>query len=141
MRQDQLAELLRGLNMEEPPDRERTRRDEVTPRRAVRFVEVPEEEPREELRTVLDEVHDLPGMEEDFRGYRRCSSMASTGTDQEYYSGSRPKLEKPWTFEGHYSELAWLDARFPDADPSWEAFCKALIERYLPTDHDVMVEL
>eukprot|EP00961_Rhodomonas_salina_P041656 560591-Rhodomonas_salina.1 len=44
-------------------------------------------------------------MAEDFRGYRRCSSMASTGTDQEYYSGSRPKLEKPWTFEGHYSEL------------------------------------
>eukprot|EP00961_Rhodomonas_salina_P261162 3529504-Rhodomonas_salina.1 len=81
MRQDQLAELLRSLDMEEPHDRERSRRDEMTPRRAVRFVEVPEDEPREVLRTVLDEAHDLPEMEEDFRGYRRCS-MASTGTDQ-----------------------------------------------------------
>eukprot|EP00961_Rhodomonas_salina_P027892 377416-Rhodomonas_salina.1 len=81
MRQDQLAELLRGLNMEEPRDRGRTRRDEMTPR-AVRFMEVPEDEPREELRTVLDETHDLPEMEEDSRGYRRRSSMASTGTDQ-----------------------------------------------------------
>eukprot|EP00961_Rhodomonas_salina_P139167 1872756-Rhodomonas_salina.1 len=44
-------------------------------------------------------------MEEDFRGYRRRSSIASAGTDLEYYSGSRPKVEKPWTFEGHYSEL------------------------------------
>eukprot|EP00961_Rhodomonas_salina_P165743 2233472-Rhodomonas_salina.1 len=51
MRLDQLAKLLRGLDMEEPPDRERSRRDEVTPRRAVRFVEVQEDEPREELRT------------------------------------------------------------------------------------------
>eukprot|EP00961_Rhodomonas_salina_P014749 197771-Rhodomonas_salina.1 len=77
----------------------------MTPRRAVCFVEVPEDEPREELRTVLDEAHDLPEMEEDFRGYQRCSSIASTGTDLEYNSGSRPKLEKPWNFEGHYSEL------------------------------------
>eukprot|EP00960_Hanusia_phi_P019250 568187-Hanusia_phi.AAC.1 len=105
MRPDQLAELLRGLDMEEPHDRERTRRDEMTPRRAVRFMEVPDDEPGEELRTVLDEAHNLPEVEEDFRGYRRRSSMASTGTDQEYYSGSRPKLEKPWTFEGNYSEL------------------------------------
>eukprot|EP00961_Rhodomonas_salina_P188615 2545171-Rhodomonas_salina.1 len=44
-------------------------------------------------------------MAEDFRGYRRRSSMASTGTDQEYCSGSRPKLQKPWNFEGQYSEL------------------------------------
>eukprot|EP00961_Rhodomonas_salina_P018000 242044-Rhodomonas_salina.1 len=70
MRQDQLAELLRGLNMEEPPDRERSRRDKMTPRRAVHFVEVPESEQGEELRTVLDETHNLEaGMEEDFRGY------------------------------------------------------------------------
>eukprot|EP00961_Rhodomonas_salina_P156425 2106333-Rhodomonas_salina.1 len=82
MRPDQLVELLRGLDMEEPHDRERTRRDEMTPRRGVRFEEGPDEEPREELRTVLDEAHDLPEMEEDFRGYRRRSSMASSGTDQ-----------------------------------------------------------
>eukprot|EP00961_Rhodomonas_salina_P157640 2122113-Rhodomonas_salina.2 len=80
MRPDQLAELLRGLDMEEPQDRERSRRDELTPRRAVRFMEEPEEEPREELRTVLDEAHNLPDMEEDFRGHRCRSSMASTGT-------------------------------------------------------------
>eukprot|EP00961_Rhodomonas_salina_P139725 1880369-Rhodomonas_salina.1 len=77
----------------------------MTPRRAVRFVEVLEDEPREELRTVLDEVHNLPEMAEDFRGYRRRSSITSTGTDLEYNSGSRPKLDKPWKFEGHYSEL------------------------------------
>eukprot|EP00961_Rhodomonas_salina_P144974 1951499-Rhodomonas_salina.1 len=82
MRPDQLAELLRGLDTEEPHDRERTRRDEMTPRRVVRFIEGPDEEPGEELRTVLDEVHDLPEMAEDFRGYQRRSSMASTGTDQ-----------------------------------------------------------
>eukprot|EP00961_Rhodomonas_salina_P033223 447272-Rhodomonas_salina.1 len=82
MRPDQLAELLRGLNMEEPHDRERSKRDEMTPRRAVRFEEVPDDEPREELRTVLDEAHNLPEMAENFRGYRRRSSMASTGTDQ-----------------------------------------------------------
>eukprot|EP00961_Rhodomonas_salina_P118292 1591984-Rhodomonas_salina.1 len=86
MRPDQLAELLRGLNMEEPPDRDRSRRDELTPRRAVRFMEEPEDEPEEELRTVLDEDHNLPGMEEDFRGHLSRSSMASTGTDLEYYS-------------------------------------------------------
>eukprot|EP00961_Rhodomonas_salina_P154797 2085129-Rhodomonas_salina.1 len=34
MRPDQLVELLRGLDMEEPPDRDRSRRDELTPRRA-----------------------------------------------------------------------------------------------------------
>eukprot|EP00961_Rhodomonas_salina_P083996 1128999-Rhodomonas_salina.1 len=67
--------------MEEPHDRERSRRDKMTPRRAVRFVEVQDDEPREELRTVLDEVHNLPEMEEDFRGYRRRSSIASAGTD------------------------------------------------------------
>eukprot|EP00960_Hanusia_phi_P016265 479601-Hanusia_phi.AAC.1 len=44
-------------------------------------------------------------MVEDLRGYRRRSSIASAGTDLEYNSGSRPKLEKPWNFEGHYSEL------------------------------------
>eukprot|EP00961_Rhodomonas_salina_P196986 2658473-Rhodomonas_salina.1 len=77
----------------------------MTPRRAVRFVEVQEDELREELRTVLDETHNLPGIEEDFRGYQRSSLIASAGTDLEYYSGSRPKQEKPWTFEGHYSEL------------------------------------
>eukprot|EP00961_Rhodomonas_salina_P224848 3039581-Rhodomonas_salina.1 len=82
MRLDQLAELLRGLNMEEPPDRERSRRGEMTPRMAVRLMEVLENEQREELRMVLDEAHDLPKMEEDFRGYQRRSSMASTGTDQ-----------------------------------------------------------
>eukprot|EP00961_Rhodomonas_salina_P051187 686912-Rhodomonas_salina.1 len=71
MRLDQLAELLRGLDMEELHDRERTRRDEMTPRRVVRFEEVPDDEPREELRTVLDETHDLPEMAEEFRGYRR----------------------------------------------------------------------
>eukprot|EP00961_Rhodomonas_salina_P139631 1879137-Rhodomonas_salina.1 len=71
MRQDQLAELLRGLDMDGPHDRERTRRDEMTPRRAVRFEEVLDDEPGEELRTVLDEAHDLPEMAEDFRGYRR----------------------------------------------------------------------
>eukprot|EP00961_Rhodomonas_salina_P053517 717914-Rhodomonas_salina.1 len=69
MRQDQLAELLRGLDMEEPHDKERSRRDKMTPRRAVRFMEVLEDEPREEFRTVLDEAHDLPEMAEDFRGY------------------------------------------------------------------------
>eukprot|EP00961_Rhodomonas_salina_P284783 3848698-Rhodomonas_salina.1 len=69
MRQDQLAELLRGLDMEEPHDRERSRRDEMTPRREVRFVEVQENEPGGEYRTVLNEAHDLPEMEEDFRGY------------------------------------------------------------------------
>eukprot|EP00961_Rhodomonas_salina_P070420 945408-Rhodomonas_salina.1 len=53
MRPDQLAELLRGLNMDEPPDRDRSRRDEMTPRRAVHFVEIPEREPEEELRTDL----------------------------------------------------------------------------------------
>eukprot|EP00961_Rhodomonas_salina_P284176 3841081-Rhodomonas_salina.1 len=34
VRPHQLAELLRGLDMEEPHDRERSRRDEMTPRRA-----------------------------------------------------------------------------------------------------------
>eukprot|EP00961_Rhodomonas_salina_P265657 3590767-Rhodomonas_salina.1 len=61
MRPDQLAELLRSLDMEEPHDRNRSRRDEMTPRRAVRFVEIPEREPEEELRTDLDEAHNLPG--------------------------------------------------------------------------------
>eukprot|EP00961_Rhodomonas_salina_P056888 764748-Rhodomonas_salina.1 len=60
MRPDQLTELQRGLNMEEPHDRERTRRDEMTPRRKVHFREVPDHEPREEFRTVLDEAHNLP---------------------------------------------------------------------------------
>eukprot|EP00961_Rhodomonas_salina_P006991 94738-Rhodomonas_salina.1 len=68
--------------MEEPHDRERTRRDEITPRRTVRFREVPDDEPREEFRTVLDEAHDLPEMAEDFRGYQLISLMASSGTDQ-----------------------------------------------------------
>eukprot|EP00961_Rhodomonas_salina_P116199 1564152-Rhodomonas_salina.1 len=71
MRPDQLAELLRGLEVEEPHERERSRRDEMTPRRAVHFREVPEDEPGEELRTALDETHDLPEMAEDLRGYRR----------------------------------------------------------------------
>eukprot|EP00961_Rhodomonas_salina_P034373 463237-Rhodomonas_salina.1 len=44
-------------------------------------------------------------MAEELREYRRRSSIASGGTDLEYNSGSRPKLEKPWNFEGHYSEL------------------------------------
>eukprot|EP00961_Rhodomonas_salina_P202439 2730470-Rhodomonas_salina.1 len=68
--------------MEEPHDRERSRRDEMTPRRAVHFREVPDDEMREEFRTVLDEAHDLPEVEEDFRGYQCSSSMASSGTDQ-----------------------------------------------------------
>eukprot|EP00961_Rhodomonas_salina_P176086 2373869-Rhodomonas_salina.1 len=68
--------------MEEPHDRERTRRDEMTPRRMVHFREVQDDEPREEFRTVLDEAHDLLEMTEDFRGYQRRSSMASSGTDQ-----------------------------------------------------------
>eukprot|EP00961_Rhodomonas_salina_P258346 3491836-Rhodomonas_salina.1 len=82
MRQDQLVELLRGLYMEEPHDRERSRRDEMTPRRALHFMEVPEDKQREEFRMVLDETHDLPEMAEDFRGYQCSSLMASTGTDQ-----------------------------------------------------------
>eukprot|EP00961_Rhodomonas_salina_P192180 2593286-Rhodomonas_salina.1 len=69
MRLDQLTELLRGLDMEEPHDQERTRRDEMTPRREVHFTGVPESESREELRTALSEVHDLPEVDEDFRGY------------------------------------------------------------------------
>eukprot|EP00961_Rhodomonas_salina_P149755 2016302-Rhodomonas_salina.1 len=79
----------------------------MTPRRAVHFREVPEDEPGEELRTTLYEAHNLPEMAEDLRGYLRRSSIASAGTDLEYNSGSslRPKLEKPWNFEGHYSEL------------------------------------
>eukprot|EP00961_Rhodomonas_salina_P215717 2914271-Rhodomonas_salina.1 len=52
----------------------------MTPRRAVRFEEVQDDRPGEELRTVLDEAHDLPKMAEEFRGYRRRSSMASTRT-------------------------------------------------------------
>eukprot|EP00961_Rhodomonas_salina_P193819 2616641-Rhodomonas_salina.1 len=68
--------------MDEPHDRERTRRDEMTPRRVVHLEEVPDDEPGEELRTVLDEAHDLPEMAEEFRGYQLSSSMASTGTDQ-----------------------------------------------------------
>eukprot|EP00961_Rhodomonas_salina_P048368 649479-Rhodomonas_salina.1 len=86
MRPDQLAELLRSLDMEEPHDRERSRRDKMTPRRAVRFLEVPDDEPGEELRTALNETHDLPEMAEDFRGYQRSSSIASADTDLEYNS-------------------------------------------------------
>eukprot|EP00961_Rhodomonas_salina_P178745 2411151-Rhodomonas_salina.2 len=59
--------------MEEPPDRERSRRDEMTPRRAVCFVEEPEGESGEELRPTLDEAHNLEAghvMEEDFREYQ-----------------------------------------------------------------------
>eukprot|EP00961_Rhodomonas_salina_P179829 2426934-Rhodomonas_salina.1 len=82
MRPDQLAELLRGIDLVEPYNRERTRRDEMTPRRAVHFEERPDEEPGGELRTVLDEAHDLPERAEDFRGYQCRSSMASTNTDQ-----------------------------------------------------------
>eukprot|EP00961_Rhodomonas_salina_P168293 2268642-Rhodomonas_salina.1 len=87
MRPEQLAELLRGLAMEEPPERDRSRRDEVTPGRSVRFSEVPERELGEELRTEINEAHNLEaGIDEDFRRHRRRSSMASTGTDLEYYS-------------------------------------------------------
>eukprot|EP00961_Rhodomonas_salina_P033311 448275-Rhodomonas_salina.1 len=77
----------------------------MTPRKVVRFMEVPDDEPGEEFRTALNKAHDLPEMAEDFRGYQHRSSIASAGTDLEYNSGSRPKLEKPWNFEGHYSEL------------------------------------
>eukprot|EP00961_Rhodomonas_salina_P075984 1020026-Rhodomonas_salina.1 len=36
---------------------------------------------------------------------------------------------------------AWLDARFPDVNHSWTVFTTAIVERYLPTDHDIRVEL
>eukprot|EP00961_Rhodomonas_salina_P279853 3780524-Rhodomonas_salina.1 len=72
--------------MEEPHDRERSRRDYMTPRRTVHFREVLDDEPGEELRTALDKTHNLPEMAEDLRlgGYRRRSSIASAGTDLEY---------------------------------------------------------
>eukprot|EP00961_Rhodomonas_salina_P279826 3780089-Rhodomonas_salina.8 len=43
MRPDQLAELLGGLEMEEPPERDRSRLDEMTPRLAECFKEQPEQ--------------------------------------------------------------------------------------------------
>eukprot|EP00961_Rhodomonas_salina_P010886 145759-Rhodomonas_salina.1 len=72
--------------MDEPHDRERTRRDEMSPRRTVHFREVQADEPEEEFRTDQDEAHNLPEMVEDLRGYRRRSLVASAGTDLEYNS-------------------------------------------------------
>eukprot|EP00961_Rhodomonas_salina_P272472 3681968-Rhodomonas_salina.3 len=110
----------------------------MTPRWEVSFEELPDHKTVEELRAALGDAEARASqLQEDARGYLCSLLMASEGTDSKYYSGSRPKLERPWTFEGQYSELVnvlkWLAAVTCYLDPSdvnssWKEFTEDIVE-------------
>ena len=110
---------------------------------------------------------------------RRRSTYTETSEREEERSHARPKLNKPRTFRGKYTEVynvlnwlhqvlrylmqchcdpndytgyartymdetvqSWMDAEFADDDfPSWDRFEQAMVDRWLPPDHDVRINL
>ena len=116
----QLLNLLRDLELEGTPERVRYRRDEETPRREAPAMAPASTTPRDSrLETDLQaelraSEARMAQAEDELRYFRRRSSMASGMTSDEFNSSARPKLERPWKFEGHYSELVnvltWLKA-------------------------------
>lgn len=159
---------------------ERSRRDEISPRAAGRAQGSEEELTLEQLRRMVSaltvRVQQAEGRQQGTRPLRfSTSSRPSEGGSSP--RGARPKLERPWTFDGKYTVFmnvlnwiktvswylqqchtdqgdwpgyarsymdprvqAWMDACFQDP-PDWDELKEALINRYMPVDHKIQLEL
>eukprot|EP00961_Rhodomonas_salina_P065761 883507-Rhodomonas_salina.1 len=94
------------------------------------------------------------------RNAKKPSHFSTSSQDQSYYDpdrdhgGARAKLEKPQVrhedIPGYIRSYtsrtvqAWLDGRFPtdpDDEPDWDVMREVMIERYLPPDHTMRLEI
>ena len=181
------------MSLEEPIP-SRSRREEMTPGRTIVFEDEDEEEEDERSsstahlsrlaleRALRAEQIRRAQAERALKGRpspRRESGYTEVSERGEERSHARPKLNKPRTFRGKYTEVynvlnwlhqvhrylmqchcdpddytgyartymdetvqGWMDAEFADDDfPSWERFEKAMVDRWLPPDHDVRINL
>jgi hypothetical protein len=178
----------------EDPAPPRGRREEMTPGRTIIFEDEDEEEEEGESsstahmsRLALERAlraEQIRRAQAERALKRRPSPRRESGYTEvsersEERSHARPKLNKPRTFRGKYTEVynvlnwlhqvlrylmqchcdpddytgyartymdetvqGWMDAEFADDDfPTWDRFERAMIDRWLPPDHDVRLNL
>lgn len=163
-----------------PAPQERSRRDELSPAGAMEGIRGSDEElTMEQLRRMVSALSVRVQQAESRQGTRslRFSTGSRPSEGGSSPRGARPKLERPWTFEGKYTVFmnvlnwtktvtwylqqchtdtedwpgyarsymdprvqAWMDACFQDS-PTWEELKEALVNRYMPVDHKIQLEL